>query len=49
MGNVCGGGDADPEQAKKSKEIDNYLKEKGKNMRREVKLLLLGAYYLICC
>lgn len=42
MGNVCGGGDVDPEQAKKSKEIDTYLKNKGKDMKKEVKLLLLG-------
>jgi len=41
MGNACGG-DVDPEQTRKSKEIDGYLKDKGKDMKREVKLLLLG-------
>lgn len=45
MGNVCGGGDVDPEQAKKSKEIDTYLKNKGKDMKKEVKLLLLGTSF----
>lgn len=43
MGNVCSGGEVDAEQTKKSKEIDTYLKNKGKDMKKEVKLLLLGA------
>lgn len=43
MGNVCQAGDVDPEQTKRSKEIDDMLKESNKNALKKVKLLLLGA------
>lgn len=43
MGNVCAAGDVDPAQAKRSKEIDDMLKEGNKNSLKKVKLLLLGA------